>query len=115
MKNQIHPGLGLEFIPFISLPKSKESEDEIEKKFVLQVSDDLINEEPTSKVIADLQGFQEYDLGNVHYISNTGLANIIDLFKSSLRKGIEVHFLNASEKIKNKIRQMGMETILNFS
>ena len=78
------------------------------------MTDDLINDKPTAKVLADLQGFQEYDLGNVHYISNTGLANIIDLLKASLQKGIEVHFFNASEKIKTKIRALGMENVLNF-
>jgi hypothetical protein len=111
MKNQLQPVAGLECIPpqFTDVSKT-----ENEKKVILKMTDDLINDEPNAKMLADLQGFQEYDLGDVHYISNTGLANIIDLFKSSLRLGIEVHFLNASEKIKNKIRALGMDTILHF-
>jgi anti-anti-sigma factor len=115
MENQLQPNLGLEYIPTQSPPEPTGPGGDSEKKIVLQISDDLINEAPTAKLIEDLQGFQEYDLGNVHYISNTGLANIVDLLKTSLKRGIEVHFLNVSEKIKNKIRQMGMDNILNFS
>jgi hypothetical protein len=113
MKNQLRPSVEYNFIPRENPPKPGEPKPEEEKKMVLQVTDNLINDEPTSKVIAELQGFQDYDLGNLHYISNTGLANMIDLFKSALKRGIEVHFLNASEKIRNKIHAMGMDHILN--
>jgi len=112
MKNQLQPAIEVNYVPEEVCANASESKPEKEKKIVLKI-DDFINDESTSKVLADLQGFQEYDLGNVHYISNTGLANMIDLLKSSLKKGIEVHFLNASEKIKNKIRAMGMDQILN--
>ena len=107
MKNQIAPAVEVSYIP-------QAAEQKDEKKIILKMTDDLINDEPTAKMIADLQGFQEYDLENVHYISNTGLANMVDLLKASLQKGIEVHFLNASEKIKNKIHALGMDSILNF-
>jgi hypothetical protein len=115
MKNQLRPSVEYNYIPREKPSKPGETHPSTdgEKKLVLQVTDDLINDEPTAKVIAELQGFQDYDLGNLHYISNTGLANMIDLFKSALKKGIEVHFLNASEKIRNKIHAMGMDHILN--
>jgi hypothetical protein len=115
MKNQLQPNGGLEYIPYINPPNSTENKGEEEKKIVLQISDDLINEAPTAQLMEDLQGYRDYDLGNLHYISNTGLANIVDLLKTSLKRGIEVHFLNASEKIKNKIRAMGMDNFLNFT
>src|ERR1043165_8980122 len=106
MKNQIRPSVGYNFIPAEKPSKPAETNPQGEKKIVLKVTDDLINDEPTAKVIADLQDFQEYDLSNLHYISNTGLANIVDLFKSALKRGIEVHFLNVSDKIRNKIHAM---------
>ncbi|MGQ0827603.1 MAG: STAS domain-containing protein [Bacteroidota bacterium] len=62
---------------------------------------------------AYLEGVQYYDLKNVQFINNTGMADLIDLLKSLLQKGIEVQFVNANEMIKNKIRSMGLEHILN--
>jgi hypothetical protein len=113
MKNQLRPSVGYNYIPTEKPTKPNDAAPQGEQKIVLKVTDDLINDEPTAKVLADLQGFQEYDLGNLHYISNTGLANMIDLFKSALKRGIDVHFLNVSEKIRNKIHSMGMDHILN--
>ncbi len=113
MKNQLRPSVEYNFIPRENPSKPEETQPQGEKKMMMQVTDDLINDQPTANIIASLQGFQDYDLGNLHYISNTGLANMIDLFKTALRKGIEVHFLNASEKIRNKIHAMGMDHILN--
>jgi len=59
------------------------------------------------------QGVQYYDLSNVHFINNTGMAILIDLLKSLLEMGVEVQFVNVEEKIKRKIRDMGLEKIIN--
>jgi anti-anti-sigma factor len=59
------------------------------------------------------QGVQYYDLSNVHFINNTGMAILIDLLKSLLEMGIEVQFVNVDEKIKKKINEMGLDKILN--
>jgi hypothetical protein len=61
------------------------------------------------------QGVQYYDLSGVHFINNTGMANLIDLLKSLLEMGVEVQFANVDENIKEKIRKMGLEKIINCS
>lgn len=58
------------------------------------------------------KGIQYYDLKNIYFINNTGLANLIDLLKSLLEKNVEVQFVNVSDKIKEKIRSLGLDEIL---
>ena len=57
MKNQIRPSVGYNFIPAEKPSKPAETNPQGEKKIVLKVTDDLINDEPTAKVLADLQDF----------------------------------------------------------
>ena len=59
------------------------------------------------------QGIQYYDLKNIAHINYNGMANLIDFLKSLLEKGIEVQFVNVNEKIKSKIKSMGLQHILN--
>lgn len=59
------------------------------------------------------QGVQYYDLKNILFINNNGMAHLIDLLKSLLKQGVEVQFVNVSEKIKEKIRSMGLQNVLN--
>ena len=59
------------------------------------------------------QGVMYYDLNNVHYINNTGMAILIDLLKSLLEMDVTVQFVNVDEKIKQRIREMGLENIIN--
>lgn len=61
------------------------------------------------------QGVQYYDLKNVLYINNTGLANFIDLLKTLIKKGLSLRFVNVNDKIKEKIRSMGLDKVLNCS
>ena len=61
------------------------------------------------------QGVQYYDLKNIQFINNSGLANLIDLLKSLLRQGVEVQFVNVNEKIKKRIRELGLDHILKCS
>lgn len=58
-------------------------------------------------------GVQYYDLSGVQFINNTGMAILIDLLKSLLEMGVEVQFVNVDEKIKAKIKQMGLDKIIN--
>lgn len=60
-----------------------------------------------------VQGVQYYDLKNIGFINYNGMANLIDFIKSLLEKGIEVQFVNVNEKIKSKIKSIGLEHILN--
>lgn len=59
------------------------------------------------------QGVMYYDLNNIHYINNTGMAILIDLLKSLLEMDVAVQFVNVDDKIKNKIKEMGLEDIIN--
>jgi ABC-type transporter Mla MlaB component len=59
------------------------------------------------------QGVQYYDLVNIQFINNNGIAHLIDLLKSLLKQGVEVQFVNVAEKIKEKIRAMGLENVIN--
>jgi hypothetical protein len=60
-------------------------------------------------------GVQYYDLKNILYINNTGLANFIDLLKALLKKGLSLKFVNVNDKIKEKIKSMGLDKVLNCS
>ena len=61
------------------------------------------------------QGTQYYDLKNIYFINNTGMANLIDLLESLLQKDVDVQFVNVCDKIKNKIKALGLDQILNCS
>ncbi len=58
------------------------------------------------------QGIQYYDLRNILFINNAGMASLIDLLKSLLKQGVEVRFVNVSEKIRRKIKLLGLDHIL---
>ena len=76
-----------------------------------------LNEEFTTDKLGGvyLQGIQYYDLKNINFINNTGMATLIELLKSLLKKEIEVQFVNVNEKIKDQIKSMGLDNILNCS
>jgi hypothetical protein len=59
------------------------------------------------------EGVQYYDLSGIKYINNTGMAILIDLLKSLLEMGVEVQFVNVHESIKKKIKEMGLDKIIN--
>lgn len=85
----------------------------------------IIKDEPVLKIKSDelfpadklsgayIQGIQYYDLKNIQFINNTGMADLISLLRSLLKKGVEVQFVNVNENIKNKIKSMGLDHILN--
>jgi len=58
------------------------------------------------------RGVQYYDLRNVFIINNAGMASLIDLLRSLLKKGVEVRFVNVNEHIQKKIKSMGLDHIL---
>jgi ABC-type transporter Mla MlaB component len=58
------------------------------------------------------QGIQYYDLRNILFINNAGMASLIDLLKSLLKQGVDVRFVNVNEKIRKKIKDMGLDHIL---
>jgi ABC-type transporter Mla MlaB component len=73
--------------------------------------------QPQASIEADLpgvycKGIQYYDLKNIYFINSTGIANLIDLLKSLLEKNVEILFVNVSDKIKEKIKIMGLDHLL---
>jgi hypothetical protein len=59
-------------------------------------------------------GVQYYDLNNILFINNTGIANLISLMKSLLKRGVVVKFVNANKRIKEKIKSFGLERFINL-
>src|SRR5690606_33126655 len=59
------------------------------------------------------EGVQYYDLKDVQYISNSGMAILIDLLKSLLQMGVEVEFVNVHPNIRKKIREFGLDNIIS--
>ncbi|MEW6468844.1 MAG: STAS domain-containing protein [Bacteroidota bacterium] len=57
-------------------------------------------------------GIQYFDFTHVPYLSNSEMARLVNLLKSLLKKGIEIKLVNASAQIQQKIRSMGLESIL---
>lgn len=58
------------------------------------------------------QGVQYYDLKNIQFINNAGMASLIDLLKSLLKQGVQVEFVNVNEKIKKRIKELGLDHVL---
>jgi hypothetical protein len=58
------------------------------------------------------KGIQYYDLKNIYFINNTGMVNLIELLKSLMEQNVEVRFVNVADKIKEKIKNMGLDHIL---
>lgn len=57
-------------------------------------------------------GVLYYDMSNVRFINNSGVADLIGLVKDWLDQGTEVRFINVNNKIKNKIREIDLDNIL---
>jgi anti-anti-sigma regulatory factor len=75
-----------------------------------------VEEEKDSRLSGVLfNGVQYYDLNNILFINNTGLANLIGLMKSLLKKGIVLKFVNANQRIKEKMKAMGLDKYINCS
>ena len=73
-------------------------------------------ENPVDKIAGVyMEGVHYYDFKNIEYINNTGIATLLDLLKCLLEQGVKVQFVNVNEKIKNKIKKMGLENIINCS
>jgi anti-anti-sigma regulatory factor len=86
------------------------------KKIRLNELFHLNTEHPTEELAGVcIDGVHYYDFKNVQFINNTGMASLIDLSKCLLEQGIKVQFVNVNEKIKNKIKSIGLENILNCS
>jgi len=75
--------------------------------------DKLERESELSGVLC--KGIQYYDFKNIPFISNTGLASLIRILKSSLRQGIKLKFVNVNKRIKQKIKTMGLDKFINCS
>lgn len=61
------------------------------------------------------KGVQYFDFKSIDFINNSDLANLIDLLKSLLKQGIALQFVNVNKKIKEKVKAMGLDKILNCS
>lgn len=81
------------------------------KKIEGENDPDLEKDSRLSGVLCN--GVQYYDLNNILFINNTGLANLIGLMKSLLKKGIVLKFVNVNKRIKEKMKAMGLDKFIN--
>jgi ABC-type transporter Mla MlaB component len=58
------------------------------------------------------KGVQYYDFAKIRYINNNGIANLIALMKSLLKQGIQVEFVNVNKKVKEKLKAVGLDSII---
>lgn len=77
------------------------------------IDDKLEKENELAGVLC--KGVQYYDFKNIPFISNTGLASLIRILKSSLKQGIQLKFVNVNKRIKQKIQIMGLDKFINCS
>jgi hypothetical protein len=61
---------------------------------------------------AYFRGTQYYDLKNIYFISNAGMASLIELLESLIERDVDVQFVNVCDKIKNRIKSLGLEHII---
>lgn len=59
------------------------------------------------------KGKQYYDFKDFNFITNAGLARLVEFLRQKMYKGIEVRFINVNERIQEKIKAMGLEHILH--
>ena len=96
----------------LQLLKKEEAGNRIRSNELFQLS----GEHPVDQLAGVcIEGVHYYDFKNIHFINNTGIASLIDLLKCLLEQGVKLQFVNVSEKIKSKIKSMGLENILNCS
>lgn len=95
-----------------SPPAKKETAIRIRSNELFQLNEEHPMDELAGVCINDIH---YYDFKNVKYVNNTGIASLIDLSKCLMMRGVKVQFVNVSEKIKDKIRSMGLENILKCS
>ena len=79
-----------------------------------RVADDKLEKESELSGVL-CEGIQYYDFKNIPFISNTGLASLIRILKSSLKQGIKLKFVNVNKRIKQKIKTMGLDRFINCS
>jgi anti-anti-sigma regulatory factor len=62
---------------------------------------------------ANCEGIYYYDFRDIEYLNNSDLAQLIHVLKSLLHKGADVRLMNVNKKIRNKINEMGLRSIIN--
>jgi ABC-type transporter Mla MlaB component len=60
------------------------------------------------------RGIQYFDFRKISYINYNGLAHLVKFLKFFLEKGTEVHLVNVSESIKNKINAVGLNHVVHY-
>jgi len=104
-------------------PGGADLEREGKESILFSASDELNGAELTGDELAQnselsgvfCKGVQYYDFSHISFINNNGIANLISLLKSPLKQGIQVHLVNVRQKIKDKIRAIGLDNIIKCS
>ncbi len=56
-----------------------------------------------------------FDLHDLHYLNNTGIANLIDLVKFLSEAGLEVRFVNVADALMEKLKTLGLDQIMQYA
>ena len=89
---------------------------EVEKKIRSNELFQMSEEHPMDELAGVcIEGVHYYDFKNIHFINSTGMASLIDLLKCLLVQGVKIQLVNVNDSIKNKIKSLGLENILNCS
>ncbi len=115
LNQDVNPTLGIQNIPeppaITPVPSKFDRKIESSIKLLNLSGDEVMVTNEIPGVF--IQGVQYYDLKNIGSINYTGMANLIDFLKSLLEQDIEVKFVNVNDKIKSKIKSIGLEHILH--
>lgn len=55
------------------------------------------------------------DLAGIQYLSNWDIARIINTVKENLNKGIEVKFINVKDELRQQMKNIDSDNILNIA
>lgn len=58
------------------------------------------------------KGIRYFDFKKIDFLTNNGLAGLINLLKLHLEKGIEVQLVNMNEALKRKIKSLGLDRLI---
>lgn len=108
---------GSNSFPQESFPGLASFKDNVESSSINASTSISLGSDPWT-ISGEISGYHDngilyYDLKKVKFINNTGMVKMIELLRSLLKEGIEVRFINVNEKIKKKIKSLGLEHILN--
>lgn len=54
------------------------------------------------------------DLKDVHYLTNSDIASLLNKVRSNLDCGIETRIINVTKEVMNQLKKLDLDSIINF-